>query len=112
MLEIACQECASVGSYRATPGVFFRCLECRRELTTEDLDLDPGEIWVVSATGILGFVIDPVESIREMSIATDAYLGAECDSLDELEALRSFHDAAFRLQGALKAGVPYPIMET
>ncbi|MEU9048467.1 MULTISPECIES: hypothetical protein [unclassified Kitasatospora] len=102
----------TVNSAPTTPASAYRCLECRRELTAEDLELDPGEIWVVSRTGILGFVIDPVESIREMSIATDAYLGAEGDSLDELEALRSFHDAAFRLQGALRAGVPYPIMET
>ncbi|MEU6972857.1 hypothetical protein AB0A71_35115 [Kitasatospora aureofaciens] len=112
MIAIPCPGCTSVGSIRATPDMQFRCLECRHEPIAANLQLDQGEIWVVDASGILGFVFDPAESVREMSAALGEYLGADADSMGELEALRNFLDATYRLQGALKAGLPYPIAET
>ncbi|MEV4562062.1 hypothetical protein AB0K51_34520 [Kitasatospora sp. NPDC049285] len=75
----------------------------------DNLQLDHWEIWAVDENGILGFVIDPAESLREMSAAIDEYMGAEHDSMGELEALRKFRDATYDLQGALEAGFPYPI---
>lgn len=109
MFGIACSECASIASYRANPGAFFECLKCCHEVTSEDLHLEPWEIWTVDRSGILGFVIDPAESLREMSNAIDDYMGAGHDPMGELESLRSFRDATFNLQGALEAGIPYPI---
>ncbi len=109
MFGIACSECASMNSYQVTTGAFFECHQCHHEITVEDLDIDPSEIWTVDANGILGFVIDPIVSLREMSDAIDEYMGEDHDSMGELEALRNFRDAALRLQGALEVGVPYPV---
>ncbi|MFE4604096.1 hypothetical protein ACFRKE_24950 [Kitasatospora indigofera] len=111
MLGIACSECASIGSYRATSDAFFECLECHHGIIPEDLCLEPSEIWTVNDGGILGSIIDPAESLREMSIAIDEYMEADHDSVGQLQSLRCFRDAVFMLQGALEAGVPYPIVK-
>lgn len=88
MNVITCAECNGTEEFRVRPDRAFECPQ-GHEITAQDIDLDGMEVWVVDASGTLGYVIHPVVSLEAIA-----------EALDNLEAAEWCHDPAYAARSA------------